>query len=89
MVGIALLFVLLAWGGRTQGVLSVAGVLAILGVFATKLAVLVAGQALPFMRAPATYAPTAVEVGGVIGIVALAGLLFVLANRYVPIRVQA
>lgn len=89
ILGLVVPFVLLVWGGASRTNLVVASALAIVGVFASKLAVLVAGQALPFMRAAATYMPTAVEIGGVIGIVALAGLLFVLANRYVPIKAQA
>ncbi len=88
VLGIILPFVLLVWGGANRGAVQIASVLAIVGVFTAKLAILVAGQALPFMRAPATYTPTAVEIGGVIGIVALAGLLFVLGNRYVPIKAQ-
>jgi dimethyl sulfoxide reductase membrane subunit len=89
LFGIILPLILLAWAGENQTAVIVAAILAPLGVFMTKVAVLVAGQALPFMRPVATYMPTAVEVGGVIGIVALAGLLFVLGNRYVPMKAQA
>lgn len=89
LLGIVLPFFLLVWMSENRTALWVAGILSILGVFAIKLAVLIAGQALPFMRAPATYAPTGVEIGGVIGIVAVAGLLFVLANRYIPVKSAA
>ncbi len=88
-LGIVLPFVLFVWAGANRTAVLVAGILAILGVFAIKVAVLVAGQALPFMRAPATYTPTGVEIAGVIGIVSLAGLIFVLANRYVPAQLKA
>ena len=67
----------------------VAAVLAILGVFITKLDLLVAGQAIPFLGQPVTYMPTLVEVGGVIGAIGLAGLVFVLANRYLPSKAEA
>jgi molybdopterin-containing oxidoreductase family membrane subunit len=89
ILGFVVPFVLLVWGGASRTAVVVAGVLAIVGVFATKLAILVAGQALPFMRAPAAYMPTLVEIGGVIGIVALAGLLFILGKRYVPVHAPA
>jgi dimethyl sulfoxide reductase membrane subunit len=89
ILGFVVPFAALVWGGTNETTLVVASVLAILGVFCTKLAVLVAGQALPFMRAPATYMPTFVEIGGVVGIAALAGLLFVLGKRFVPIRAPA
>jgi hypothetical protein len=52
-------------GRRDRTAVVVAGVLAIVGVFATKLAILVAGQALPFMRA-CRIMPTLVEIGGVL-----------------------
>ena len=89
VLGIALPFILFARVGQNQTAVIAANVLAVLGIFATKIAILLAGQALPFMRPEASYMPTGVEIGGVIGIAALAGLLFVLANRYVPVQAQA
>ncbi len=89
ILGSVVPFALLARGEASRTSAVIAGVLAVLGVFASKLAVLVAGQALPFVRTPATYVPTLVEIGGVIGIVALAGLLFVLGTRYVQVKVPA
>ncbi len=56
-------------------------VLVILGVLAAKLVVLTAGQAIPFFQAETTYIPTLVEFGGVVGILGLAGLLFLLGKR--------
>jgi molybdopterin-containing oxidoreductase family membrane subunit len=86
ILGMLVPFGLLVWGGTNSATLKTASVLAILGVFFVKLAILVAGQALPFMRAPASYVPTGVEVGGVVGVMALAGLLFLLANRFMHVR---
>jgi dimethyl sulfoxide reductase membrane subunit len=83
VVGILAPFALLVWGGASPVVIKTASVLAILGVFFTKVAILVAGQALPFMRAAENYIPTGVEIGGVAGVMALAGFIFLLANRYI------
>ena len=86
LLGIVVPFVLLAWAGANRTATNIAAVLALLGVLVAKLVVLLAGQALPFMQAEATYAPTLVEVGGVVGILGLAGLLFLLGKRVVPAR---
>lgn len=86
VLGILAPFVLLGWGGRSRAAVVVAGVLVLAGVWVTKLGALVAGQALPFMRPAASYVPTLVEAGGVVGIVGLAGLLFLLGRRLLPER---
>lgn len=86
LFGILLPFVLLAWASQNRTATIIAAVLVILGVLVTKLGALVAGQALPFMQAEATYVPTLVEIAGVIGIVGLAGLLFVLGKRLLPAK---
>jgi dimethyl sulfoxide reductase membrane subunit len=86
LLGIVVPFVLLGWAGTNRSLTTVAAVLAILGVFAAKLVVLVAGQSLPFMRPAATYTPTLVEIGGVVGILGLAGLLYVLGQRFIPAK---
>ncbi len=83
LLGIVVPFALLAWFAANRTAVIVAGVLAILGVFVAKYIVLVAGQAIPFMQSPATYVPTWVEAAGVIGIAGLAGLLFMLGERFV------
>jgi Ni/Fe-hydrogenase subunit HybB-like protein len=57
----------------------VAAVLAIAGVFVGKLHLLIAGQAHPFMGEPAAYRPSLVEVGGTVGMVALAVLVSAVA----------
>jgi molybdopterin-containing oxidoreductase family membrane subunit len=89
LVGMFIPFALLVWGGPSPASLKTASVLAILGVFAAKIAILVAGQALPFLRAPQRYMPTGIEFGGVVGVLALAGLLFLLAQRFVPLQAKA
>jgi molybdopterin-containing oxidoreductase family membrane subunit len=86
LVGFVLPFVLLAWVHQSRIATIVAAILVIPGVLAVKLVLLTAGQALPFMQAEALYVPTLVEVGGVIGILGLAGLLFVLGRRLVPAK---
>jgi Ni/Fe-hydrogenase subunit HybB-like protein len=83
LLGIVVPFVLLAWAGKNTTAVKAAAALAILGVFGGKLVVLIAGQALPFMQAPASYVPTLVEVAGVVGIIGLAGLLYVLGQKYI------
>ncbi len=82
VLGILIPFVLLAWAGKNRNATLIAAVLVILGVLVTKLGVLISGQALTFTQEQATYMPTLVEVGGVIGVVGLAGLLFLLGKRF-------
>ncbi len=82
LIGIVVPFVLLAWAGKNLTVAKTGAALAIVGVFMTKLVVLVAGQALPFMRPAVSYVPTLVEAGGVVGIIGLAGLLYVLGQKF-------
>jgi len=83
LVGIVLPFAMLAWANTTLETNIAAGVLILLGVFLAKYLLLISGQALPFMQAPAHYAPTWVEIGGVVGILGLAGLLYLLGSRLV------
>jgi molybdopterin-containing oxidoreductase family membrane subunit len=78
LVGIVVPFVLLAWWGSKKQAVITSGVLVLLAVFASKNLLLVSGQALPYMRSPETYAPTLVEIGGVVGIFGLAGLIYLL-----------
>lgn len=86
ILGMLVPFGLLVWGGTNPTTLQIASVLAILGVLGMKIAILVAGQALPFMRTAQTYMPTVVELGGVVGVIALAGLLFLLAQRFIHVN---
>ncbi len=83
LLGILLPFVLLAWANKSRGLIQVASILAIAGIFVTKLGILISGQAIPFMLEPASYLPTLVEVGVVLGILGLIGLLYLLGDRYV------
>lgn len=89
ILGIVVPFTLFVWFANNRTAVMIAAVLAILGVFVTKLDLLIAGQALPFMGRPMNYIPTLVEVGGVVGIIGLAGLVFVLANRFLPSKAEA
>ena len=84
LLGLALPFVLLVWFGANRTAVMAAAVLAIVGVFVAKLVLLVAGQALPFMGAQASYVPSLVELAAVLGMVGLAGLVYLLVNRYLP-----
>jgi molybdopterin-containing oxidoreductase family membrane subunit len=76
----------LVWGksvNRTQAL--IAGALAIFGVLLEKTWVLVAGQAQPWLDLPGgRYAPTWVEIVGVVGMVALGILLYQVALRLGP-----
>lgn len=83
VLGIVVPFVLLAWMGKSRGAVLTAAVLAILGVFVAKFVVLIAGQAFAFMVGKASYLPTLTEIGGVVGVIGLAGLLFALGQRFV------
>ena len=82
-LGIALPFVLLAWASHSRSAVITAAILAVAGVFVGKSLFLVAGQTIPFFQAPVAYAPTTIEIGGVIGIIGLAGLLYLLGRRFV------
>lgn len=86
LLGVLVPFVLLAWAGGNRSVAIIAAGLAVLGVLVAKLVVLIAGQALNIMEPEAMYAPTLVEFAGVVGIIGLAGLLFLLGRRLVPTR---
>lgn len=87
LFGIVLPVILLAAvpGSRTAAL--IASVLAILGVLLSKLTLLTAGQAVPLMGPADTYMPTLVELGGVLGVVALAFLLGSLGLRVIPDKV--
>ena len=82
--GIILPFVLLMWTGKNRSVVMVSAALVILGVFVAKSVTLVAGQSTAFLRGTATYTPTIVEFGGVIGVIGLVGLLYLLGTRFIP-----
>jgi len=84
VLGVIVPFVLLIWAGRNRTIEIVAAILIILGVFVAKTVTLVAGQAISFLMGTAVYKPTIVEFAGVIGIVGLAGLLFIVGNCYLP-----
>lgn len=81
--GFVLPFALLAWGSKSSGTALVASVLALVGVYLAKYLMLISGQAIPFMQTSARYAPTLVEIGGVVGIFGLAGLIYLLGLRFV------
>jgi len=83
LAGILLPFVLLTFLGKNRSAVIAASLLIVLGVFVTKLGVLVAGQALTFMQGSSSYTPTWVEAGGVLGIIGLAGLVYALGERLV------
>ncbi len=84
ILGVAVPFGLLGWGGTTATTIRAASILTIAGVFAAKLNLLVAGRSVPFMHPEATYGPSIVEFGGVIGALGLAALLFLLGLKYLP-----
>jgi dimethyl sulfoxide reductase membrane subunit len=84
ILGIILPFVLLLLAGRNRTLLIVSGVLVVLGVFVAKTLTLVTGQAISFLMGTAKYSPSIVEFAGVIGVVGLAGLLFLLGARFIP-----
>lgn len=84
IVGIVVPFALLVWAGTGVGTVRIAAVLAVFGVFAAKLNLLVAGRAIPFMHPETSYSPSVVEIGGVIGVFGLAALLYVVGKRYLP-----
>ena len=68
VMGIGLPFVLLSGFVKSRTMVVLAAVLALLGVVGAKYVTLISGQALPFMLPQATYNPTLVEIGGVVGI---------------------
>lgn len=86
LLGLALPFVILAFTRENRTMLTIAGVLAMVGVLLAKVIVLTAGQALPFFQTEATYVPTLIEIAGVIGVLGLAGLLFLVGKRLIPAK---
>jgi dimethyl sulfoxide reductase membrane subunit len=89
LLGVILPWALLVAAGKNRAMVALAALLASVGVFAAKLALLVAGQSFPFLQGQAVYMPTLVEVGGLIGLVALVGLLCVIGSRVLPSKVGA
>jgi len=81
--GFVLPFVMLAWGSKGSGTSLIASALVLVGVYLSKYLLLISGQAIPFMQTTARYVPTWVEIGGVVGIFGLAGLLYLLGTRLV------
>ena len=86
VLGIVVPFAIFAGPSVARGNIRVAAVLAIAGVFVAKMNLLVAGRALPFMGTPTSYTPSVVEIGGLIGLVGLAALLYVLGKRVLPLQ---
>ncbi len=86
ILGIALPFVLLLAAGGSGALVRLAAILAILGVFFAKINLLVAGQARPFFGGEAAYAPSLVEIGGLLGGIGLAFLIFILAGMFLPTK---
>ncbi len=84
VLGIILPFVLLIFAGNNRIANIISGVLVVLGVFVAKSLIIVAGQSITLLMGTATYTPTLVEFGGVIGMVGLAGLLYLLGTRFLP-----
>ncbi len=84
VLGIVVPFFLLGWVAKNRSAAITAAVLVVLGVLVAKSLMLVAGQAIPFLQKTATYTPTLVEYGGVIGVIGLFGLLYMLGRRLVP-----
>lgn len=89
VLGFVLPFVMLAWFAKNRTAVQIAAILAIAGVFIAKYTLLIAGQSLPFLDEQGYYAPTLVEIAGVIGIAGLAGFLFVAARRFLPERLTS
>ncbi len=83
VLGVIVPFLLLVLTKKNRTIEIVAAVLVVLGVFVGKWALLYAGQALPYLRPEAVYNPTIVEFAGLIGILGLAGLLFVLGQQFI------
>ncbi len=83
VLGVVLPFLLFLLVKKNRTSDLIAAVLVILGVFLAKYVLLYAGQARPFMLPEVTYNPTLVEVGGVVGIIGLAGLLYILGKQLI------
>ncbi|MGA2503097.1 MAG: NrfD/PsrC family molybdoenzyme membrane anchor subunit [Anaerolineales bacterium] len=84
VLGIIVPFVLLLVAGKNRIAVITSGVLAVLGVFVSKLLIIVAGQSTTLVLGTGTYSPTIVEYGGVIGMIGLAGLLYLLGTWFLP-----
>ena len=89
ILGVVLPFVLLLRAGTGVVTVRIAALLTIAGIFSAKLNLLVAGRAIPFMQLETSYSPSIVEIGGVIGVLGLAALLFVLGKRLLPSSSEA
>ena len=84
LLGIVLPVILLTTVPTSRLAVTTAAVLATLGVLLSKLSLLTAGQAIPLMGPAESYAPTVVELGGALGVLALALLLGFLGLRVRP-----
>jgi molybdopterin-containing oxidoreductase family membrane subunit len=83
IAGIVLALILLTLGGANRLVIGAAATLALAGVLLAKVNLLVAGQTYGLEGTPATYLPTVVEAGSVIGVLALAALLYVAGRQWI------
>lgn len=84
VLGILVPIFIFAFKSPAKIIAGPAAILAVLGILLAKLNLLVAGQAYPMLDKPAYYTPTMVELGGVVGVVALATLLFAIGRRLLP-----
>lgn len=87
LLGITIPVILLLMASTNRVVTIIAAGLAILGVLLSKLTLLTAGQAIPLLGPAESYTPTLVELGGVLGVLALALLLGYLGLRYTPAKI--
>jgi molybdopterin-containing oxidoreductase family membrane subunit len=82
-LGVVLPFLLLSFAPKDRTIGLVAAALVMVSVYIAKAMLLYAGQARPFMLPEVKYTPSLVEIGGVVGILGLAGLLFLLGQQYI------
>ena len=84
IVGVVVPFFMLLFLNKNAMMIKIAAGLVFLGILVAKILLVVAGQAVTFTGTVESYAPSMVELGGVLGALGIAVFLFILLKNILP-----